>query len=798
MLIRGHVRSGPLPFVARQPWSARLAGPPAAALLLLIFGVALLAEVRTKSATFDEPGHAAAGYSYWITGDYRLDPENGLLPQRWFGLALLGARPAFPSPDHDAWQHTDPWALADHWLNRMGNDAAAILRRGRAAAAVFTVALGAIVWLWARDLFGPWGGMISLLLYVLNPTVLAHGALMTSDIAGALCFIVFTWCFHRMLERVTTWRVILSGAALGILVISKMSAVLALPLALVLAAARLWDQRPLLFGSTRELRRPWSKAGALLAAAALHAPTVLAIGWAAYGFRFAAHPSGDPAQSRFQFPWELVLDQPHPRSLLHDLALSPAQAQQAAGLWRETGAAAESWSYAAIETLQRIKGQVLSPAQANALETAWRNPPLSFPAGVIAFARRHRLLPEACLYGYAHVWRFSRQRGGFLNGEVSPSGSPWFFPYAFAVKTPLAAFGVFALAAAALAARWRRQRVTAHPLPSTLPPAPAPTLLPLVALLIVYGAAAIASEVNIGVRHLLPLFPPLFILAGGAAYWIDGDTPGRPRPALCLALLFLLAALLVEAAGWFPNHLAYFNGLVRPSRGYRHLIDSSLDWGQDLPALRRQLDQQPAAKPQFLAYFGTASPAGHGIRAQQIYSYPPGDRAAVPPLKIVPGPRDNATLVTVLQRHADYDPRLVYSIEIDGQPATLLVKRAPALQLAAGRYWISASLVQPVHYPQAFGQWSAQHEQVYQQLRETTVPLLSDARAARVTALQKFPPETWERILRDFEEYRFARLTAWLRRREPDEHVNYSILAYDLTAADLHAALHGPPPTSQD
>lgn len=714
-------------------------------LVLVLFYVVLLAAAATKSATFDEPGHATAGLSYWLTSDYRLNPENGLLPQRWFGLALLGARTGFPDAGQEAWRLADTWRLADQWLYRSGQDASGILWRGRAAAGVFAVALGAMVWLWSRRLFGPAGGMISLLLYVLNPNVLAHGALMTSDLAGTLFFLIFLWCFHRLLEAMTPGRVVLSAVALGLLALSKMSAVLALPMMLLLAALRLLDRRPLLLGVARIVSGGWRQAGVLAGVAAVQVPIVLATIWAGYGFRFAAHPSGDPAQSHFPLPWEVVLGQ----------------------------------SEAATSTPPAVTG------------TARQGPPPSLTVRAITFARRHRLVPEACLYGYAHVWRFSRHRGGFLNGQIHLSGSPWFFPYAFAVKTPLAGLGLFLLAAAGLVLAWRQP---GSPASDRSPPIArswsTADVSPLLVLIAVYGCAAIVSDLNIGLRHLLPVFPALFILGGAAAWWFSTGAGTRVAATLC----FLLALLLVEMAAWFPHYLAYFNGLVRPSAAYRHLVDSSLDWGQDLPALRQQLARRPAGEVPFLAYFGTASPAGHGIRARQVYSFPLSDYGESPLLKIVPGPRDVATLVGVLQQFPEYDPRLVYNVEVEGQPATLLVKRAVALQLSAGRYWISASLVQPVHYPQAGGAWNPRHEEAYQRLRGLAAPLLSDDRATRVAALQQISPTAWERIIRDFAEYRFARLTAWLRQREPDGHVNYSILAYQLTAADLAAALEGPAP----
>ena len=132
-----------------------LTGRIAAAVVLVAFYATLLTSAGDKSATFDEPGHAFAGVTYWKTGDYRFDPENGNLPQRWFGLALTGFALPTPAATSPGWANADNWTAADHWFNRSGHDVTAVLLRGRAMAGLIAVALGAVIWSWSRHLFGP-------------------------------------------------------------------------------------------------------------------------------------------------------------------------------------------------------------------------------------------------------------------------------------------------------------------------------------------------------------------------------------------------------------------------------------------------------------------------------------------------------------------------------------------------------------------------------------------------------------------------------------------------------------------
>ena len=110
--------------------------------------------------------------------------------------------------------------------------------------------------------------------------------------------------------------------------------------------------------------------------------------------------------------------------------------------------------------------------------------------------------------------------------------------------------------------------------------------IPLWVLMIGFWAIAITSHINIGLRHLLPAYAPMLILVGICGQWLGS----KVRWAKLVAGGVLAAALLECVLAW-PNYLAYFNQLAggQPN-GYKHVVDSSLDWGQDLPALKHWLD----------------------------------------------------------------------------------------------------------------------------------------------------------------------------------------------------------------
>jgi Dolichyl-phosphate-mannose-protein mannosyltransferase len=759
-------------------WRPSLTGSVAAGVTLACFWILLLASVRQKSLTSDEIAHAAAGYSYWRFDDYRLNPENGNLPQRVMGLGLALAPGHFPSLATEAWSNANEWQVGDQWFHHSGNDVTALLFHGRAAMALLAVILGAVVWGWSRRLFGPRGGMVSLLLFALSPIILANGPLMTSDTCAALFFLAAVGTGWRLLQKITLTRILAGGLCLGGLFVSKMSAPLIAPIALALLTVRLIDGRPLPIGAQLVIGR--SRQAVVLAMASL-APIAIAwaVIWAAYGFRYTAFaPAAGPGH--FADRWESVLGQPDPLSLVGRLDLSAGQQDGVMRILHARDVPLEAWQPQRLAALEEIRQGVLTPAQERRLAALAAAPSATPLARLVGFLRRRHGLPEAYLYGQLSAWKYSQLRASFLNGEISLHGWWWFFPYTFLVKTPLACFGIGGLA---LAAALRRRPIW----PGLYATAP------LWALLACYGTAVLGSHLNIGHRHILTLYPPLFVLCGAAAGL--GDS-GRSRRAWTLALGCLLAALAADVLGRFPNYLAYFNALAGGQReGYRHLVDSSLDWGQDLPGVKAYLARETGTGPVYFSYFGTGSPRSYSISAQRLYSFAGND--VPPPVRILNPPvgQEDAAVAEALRLDPGYEV-VARAAPQGGQVPILLLKSAAALRLAPGTYLISATMLQPLAYDFSgpLGPWNERYEALYQNLAATVRPLLSGDARTRRAGLTERTPEDWAAILPRFEMFRFARLTAYLRRRIPDDLINDSILVYHLSAADLARALEGPPP----
>ncbi len=640
---------------------SRIARPSSGFLLalavLLALGHAVLALTATveKSMTSDEIAHLTAGRVYNARGDFRLQPENGNLPQRWAALPLSLAGVPPPVVDSEDWRTANVWKLGERYFYQEGLSADFFLFAGRGMIALFSAATGLLIFLWSRALFGWKGGFLSLLLFAFCPAFLAHGALATSDVVMTFFFLAAMGAWWRHLERPGAGPAALSAVTFGFACVAKFSAVFLVPM-FALCAVGWWLGRRRTEGWRAPTRR-------LLRTAALHALAGWAIIWLFYGFRFSPFAPGLEFQASYNHGW----------------------------------------------------GYLLS-------DVGW-------PREFLLFLRRWHVLPDAFLYGLTFVREFAKQRGAFLNGAYSFTGWPSFFPYAFLVKTTLPLLLLFA-GGVALACRrgvgnaWQRLR------PFT----------PLAALFVIYWVTSITSHLNIGHRHILPTYPVLFIAAGALGAWLDFR-----RPAALFVVVALTGWHLVESWRIRPHYLAYFNALAGgPENGWRHLVDSSLDWGQDLPGLQAWLRQNVRDEHVYFAYFGTGNPEYEGIRATALPSLP-----------------------------------------------NFGTSRPPS-RLGAGVYAISATMLQHVYSP-IRGDWTLALEKEFQEGRSIEPALIAFQTdpVQRAALLKDAPAEKWEGAWRRYELLRFARLCYYLRVRPADANIGYSIRIFRLNADEVRAATGG-------
>ena len=188
----------------------------------------------------------------------------------------------------------------------------------------------------------------------------------------------------------------------------------------------------------------------------------------------------------------------------------------------------------------------------------------------------------------------------FFLGEHSYDGWWNYFLVAFLIKTPVGS--LILIVASIVFWRWGKALDSRAAIFLLLP-------------VVTFFLATTQAKVDIGLRHILPVYPFLFVLAARLATLQVG--PGRLVHLLVGVPLILTAISSLRIS---PHQLAYFNEIVGgPDHGYRYLADSNLDWGQDLRGVKSYMEKEKLPII-YLSYFGTAPPAYYGI----LYQYVPG------------------------------------------------------------------------------------------------------------------------------------------------------------------------------
>ncbi|MCK5844005.1 MAG: hypothetical protein KAG97_04800, partial [Victivallales bacterium] len=446
-----------------------------ACVILTVFVVVGTASVSVKAPTFDETAHLLGGYMALTARDYHVNPENGLFPQTWAALPLALSPNVKPPDLHSqTWSAGLTWNMASNFLySTPGNDSDSILLKARFMMMLLAAACGFLVFAISKRIWGVEGGFFSLLLFVLSSTVMANARLVTSDVAAAFFFLLSVWSFQLLAERLTVRRMALFCSGISALFLSKMSAPIIFPMLLAIFALRIFRRKPLKIqiGSANfALRRQSSQAFTLFCAILLAGAAVFASIWGASAFRFSMLPDN------------------------------------------------------VVRTAQNRKWELMKK---NA----------SFPVRTILLAKKYKILPEHYLYGMAHVIHESKSRHAFLNGKRSMTGWWYFFPATFAMKTPpelllFILLGLVTLFFIPLSAGGEEKRGNGkrkfsimnvqRAVPNGLARLRRKAILRRFAfafvLITTYAGFSLATNMNIGHRHLLPIYPPLIIIGGGAAY----------------------------------------------------------------------------------------------------------------------------------------------------------------------------------------------------------------------------------------------------------------------------------------
>jgi 4-amino-4-deoxy-L-arabinose transferase-like glycosyltransferase len=539
----------------------------ACAFFLVTFYVVSWSAWLGKCATCDEPLHLMGAWVQTHYDDFRCNPED---PPLWKYFAVAGM-----GDDQVVVRRGEYWdgMLSDipgpayrfareAFYQTPENNPDKILRAARARMLLLGVVLGAGIAWWAWRLAGPLAAVVATAAFSFDPNFLAHSLLVKNDVAITLILLFLMAAIWLVGERATLVRCISVLLLVGIALTTKFSGILAFPMLAIALLLRVMIAKPWPIMRWTVSSR-LGRAG--LAAAILFASIVVGYVsiWACYGFRFG--PTANPAEQ-----FDLMS---RASALVKLTAANEMMVKENPVPTRFTASQTERWisQWHPSATVRIIK--------------AWN---------------RLRILPQPWLYGFLYTYATSLARREFLCGEIRADGWWYYFPLAMIFKTPVATLVGFALAALVWIGAVRR-RVFQPDWWAVSAAAVAPVF---------YMIVAMHSNLNIGLRHIFPVYPFLFIFIG-----VMAARAARSRPRLTRAALGLLfAGLLVETFCAYPNFIPFFNVAVGgPRAGLGLLSDSNIDWGQDVPLIV-QWQQEHSDRQLFLSQFAGADPRYYGLK----------------------------------------------------------------------------------------------------------------------------------------------------------------------------------------
>ena len=464
----------------------------AAIALLFFYACELYLHASRTSVTIDEQAHIFAGYRYWECGDFAINPEHPPLLKLIAAWPLHSRKLWTPPPDCGSEVTSKLKSFTDGAIFLIHNGLDQVVVPARMAAATCSLALACLVYLAGIEFFGLAAGLIALLLTVIEPNLIAHGSLVTTDMAVTAAFLASVYALYRW-NKANTWaRFLCLALALGALFCAKHSgSILAGSLiGLALVDVFIFPRKEPPHAASRQRRTLFGLAAAL-------ALGVLCL-WPTYALRYSALPGNAPSE---------------------------------------------------------LSGYRMFSEN---------NAPKLLKAAVVGTCRaleKYHLIPQAYIYGFADVMR-QKSRELFFLGKFYDHALRAYFPVTFALKSSFSLLVLLILGLSTLALYRLFSR----------------EMLFLLFPVGFYFAMAVSSRMNIGVRHILPVYPfCILIAAAGLAHWALSS-----RFKTIAASLILLFAVC-DSLRAFPNYIAFSNELDGgTSRTYRFLNDSNVDWGQSL------------------------------------------------------------------------------------------------------------------------------------------------------------------------------------------------------------------------
>lgn len=501
-----------------------------AAVLILAAGALAIGSMWYDSAIRDEMPHITAGYSYLTEFDYRVNPEHPPLIKEMAAFPLLFMNVYFPDRDI-SWTSrvNDQWELGGKFLYKYGNDADIMLFWARIVMVMIFLFGGWMLYRWTEKITKRRElALIALVLFLFSPNLMAHGRFITTDM-GATVFSLFAlYAYYLYLEKPSWKSYLWAGVVFGLALLAKFSTFLLIPTFLLIG---------FLYGIGTYRKGKFNvmfKATCIEVGKALG---VIIIGCLFVWLWYIPHIWNMPVAVQHQLINESITDK--------DLG------------------------HLGFNTLLNRMTDV----------TALR--PLS-----------------QYLLGFLMVT--AHTTGGHMTYFFGQLGTHWpdYFVFAYLLKEPLPAQILFYFASLVfLIYAVARFVKSSQKNPKILLWVRKNAVVLGYAFLaaLVFGMATI-NKLQLGIRYILPIFPFLYLFTAIMIGEFSKNLDKKKKVGLYYTNVGIVIALLVWSIGTnimtYPSYLPYFNELIGgPSNGWKYMVDSNVDWGQDLIRLKQYVDQ---------------------------------------------------------------------------------------------------------------------------------------------------------------------------------------------------------------
>lgn len=538
--------------------------------LLLIVGVCLAWDM---GQTTDEAFYNGAGYPMVRYNDYRALQEQPPLAMQFGSLPLLFIQPNYPLHNEMHLNNSseiDISKTGSKFLYKMGNDPHLILFLERIPILIATILLGLTVFLWSQDLFGVKAAFLSLILFILCPNVLAHGTLFTTDMMVTVFFFLSIYRLKRYFARPSVLNAILSGICCGLALLSKASALLLIPIFTILFITYLMTEQKNEQNILKNKQLDYWLVGMACGLFVLSSGSkTIFVGLAPlclFAFSLIYRRGDTLKQSQWLKGFLLVLW----IGLWIPCLIYAVQI----GLKYHIILLVMGGCWIAIMLV--LSGALSRKNASSAVVFTAKMYALIFFVVAITIILVHTdfwtTLPK--LKPFHHYGKsFDISMTHSLSSHKACSDHTlikcdWrYFIEAMLVKTPIVTLLLSIIGLILLI--FSKKRVIQK-------------MLVIIPPLIYLVFASTVNQVNIGVRHVLPVYPFLFLMAGATGWWVEQFKSVSVRRSFFSVFLILIGFLAYRNLSCFPYYISYFNELVGgPDKGVNYLTDSNIIWGQD-------------------------------------------------------------------------------------------------------------------------------------------------------------------------------------------------------------------------